>query len=279
MRAWLKHRPSYPALLVGCVMVIGGGLVATRPADSAPPEIKEEQFRPKWKAGDKWVIETHSQSVQVRDEKVEDEDKQPGVKWEFTVGKTEKIAGHDCYRVEVRCLEPGAAQPSSVLWIDQKTMTLRQFQTQIPVPGGFRTVTESYVVGEGQQAPVLGPLTALPIDLPLFTPGSSRATKFSYEAITGPAGKRAVGDVGFAVDIEQSIQPAKAEDLQKLLPQAMSRDLSKDLEKKPVVDVKLKTPEREVRQLWQAGQPWPVYSDNGQTKAKLIKVTPAQPRN
>jgi hypothetical protein len=32
---------------------------------------------------------------------------------------------------------------------------------------------------------------------------------------------------------------------------------------------------RQVRQLWTAGVPWPVYSDNGITISRLVKVIPA----
>jgi hypothetical protein len=207
----------------------------------------------------------------------------PAVNWKFTVKKTEKIAGVDCHRLEIVCLDekgnPDRTQPGATLWIDQKSMVLRQLRAQLPVPGGFRSVTESYVFGANQPSPVIGPLTALPLDLPLFTAGRARGLeKFSYEAVSGPAGKRAVDDVGFAIDIEQTLAPAQADEVNRLVA-ANFKEFSRDLKARGVVEVNLKTSERNVRQLWQAGHPWPLYANNGQTTARLLKVTSAPPQN
>jgi hypothetical protein len=47
---------------------------------------------------------------------------------------------------------------------------------------------------------------------------------------------------------------------------------SKSLTTRPVTEVRLKSLGREVRQLWQAQRPWPIYSDNGYTVARLVSV-------
>jgi hypothetical protein len=253
---------------------LGGGLFVALGADPSA-DVKGEELKPRWSAGDSWVVETATRELQSRD--AIDARKPVAVKWQFTVKKVEKTAGHDCHRVEVVCLDdkgnPDKAQPKAVFWIDEKSMALRQLQTQLPVPGGFRTVTESYAFGDNQPSPVIGPLSALPIDLPLFTSGAARGLeKFTYEAVSGAGGKRAPNDVAFAIDIEQSFTAGKADDVKRLVADEFSRDLKAH----PVVEVKLKTPTREVRQLWQAGQPWPLYSHNGQTTARLLKVTTAE---
>jgi hypothetical protein len=266
-------------LLLG-LLGLGGGLIGVLAADR-PAEVKGEDLKPRWNVGDSWVVETRTTALQIR---ADLDDRKPApVTWKFTVKKPEKVAGHECHRVEVVCLDSKGnidkAQPGVVFWIDQKSMALRQLQTQMPAPGGFRTITENYAFGDNQPTPVAGLLSALPIDMPLFTAGASRGLeKYTYEAVSGPAGKRDVGDVGFATDIEQSITPAKADDVKNLIPDEF-KEFSRDLKAKPVVEVKLKTAEREIRQLWQVGQPWPVYVSNGQTVAKLIKVTLAQPKN
>jgi hypothetical protein len=274
-----RRQTSYLVLLLLAVLGLGAGLLGVVSADQ-PADVKGEDLRPRWNPDDCWVVETTTKPIQVRNDGAEK--KLPPVSWKFTVKKAEKAAGHDCHRLEIACLDAKGnvdkTQPTSVLWVDQKSMALRQLQTQLPVPGGFRTVTESYAFADNQPAPVLGPLTALPLDLPLFLSGAARGLeKFSYEAVSGTGGKRAPNDVAFAVDIEQHVAAAKADDVKRLVPDDF-KEFGRDLTARPVVEVKLKTTEREVRQLWQTGQPWPVYASNGQTTARLMKVTPAQPQ-
>jgi hypothetical protein len=154
-------------------------------------------------------------------------------------------------------------------------MTLRQFQTQIPVPGGFKKIIESYATDEEQPAvPVVGPLSVLPIDLPFFRSGAAKDAKeeFSYEAVSSPLGKKALNDIGFAIPISQQMATVKASDVKGLV----IEDLRKGLEEKPVMEVNLEVAGRKIRQLWQPGYPWPVFSDNGSTQMRLVKYTPAK---
>lgn len=251
-----------------CIASAVAAVLLAAIAQAAP---EPQTFRPEWRVGDQWVVEMTVTDPQARDTK--DAPPRP-VRWQFEVLKPEKLGLVECHKVRVRTVEDPEAQPTAILWVDPKTMTLRQFQSQLPVPGGFRTVTESYAVADGQAAPVVGPLSALPIDLPLLTPGAAKGQTFSYEANSSPAGKKAVGEVGFLVDVEQKVEAADPKAVQDLLP----ADFRKDVEAKPLLEVRLKSPDREVRQLWQAQQPWPVYAKSGTTTARLVKFTPA-PRN
>jgi hypothetical protein len=235
---------------------------AARPADAAA-------FRPKWKVGDAWMIETQSRQVQTR----ETDAARPGAKlqWKFTVQTIEKLGGRDCFRLGVKCLSQQRPQPNVTVWIDTTALALRQIQTQVQVSGDMRTLTESYQFAGEQPTPVLSPLTALPIDLPLFLAGETKGTQtFQYESIPGPAGTKNVGDVGFVFQIEQGMTPADAEKAKGLL----NEDFAKSLTTQPVVEVRLKTIDRQVKQLWRTELPWPAYSDNGTTVARLIKVLP-----
>ena len=81
----------------------------------------------------------------------------------------------------------------------------------------------------------------------------------------------ALGAVGFIVEISEGVSRPKTDQIKGLL----HDDVGKDLQQLSVVGVRLKSFDREIRQIWQAGLPWPVYSDNGLTVAKLVKVTPA----
>ena len=230
-----------------------------------------QQFRPQWKLGDAWVVETSSLPLQARADLTQMVRSRP-IQWQFTVQKYEKIIADDCFRVVVRCLLPGPPQPVTVLWIDRKSQTLRQIQTQIPVAGRFCMMTEDYRAVGAQKSPVLGPLSALPIDLPLFQGNAAKGLEsFSYEVNDGPAGKKkALGDVGFIYDVEQAVASPSRQHVKDLVPQGFT----KDLDARPMVEVHMKSAGRQVQQLWQAGLPWPVYADNGTTISRLVKVIP-----
>jgi len=268
-------------LVVGMVALLGalscGWLLLDSLAAQQPDnkKVTGEQLRPKWNVGDVWLIETSTLPTQ---ERSEDRKPEPTkAKWEFKVVKDDaKVHKYDCYQVEVQCKdEPD--QPKSTLWVEKKTMTLRQFQTQIPVPGGFKKIVESYATDNEQPAvPVVGPLSVLPIDLPFFRSGESKAAKeeFSYEAVSSELGKKDIKDIGFAIPISQQVATVKPADVKGLVIEDLRKGL--DEKEKPVVEVNLEVAGRKVRQLWQSGYPWPVFSDNGSTQMRLLKFTPAK---
>lgn len=229
------------------------------------------QVKPKWDVGDRWVVETSTLPIQARREPIELSRGRP-IPWQFTVQQDEKVVD-DCYRVEIRCLLAGSPQPVTVLWIDKRSGALRQVQTQFPTADGFRTVTESYEPAGGQPSPVLSLLTALPVDLPAFQGNEAKGMeKYTYESRVGPAGVKNAGELGFAFEVEQEVTQPAAEQVKGLI----KEDFTKDLTERPIVEVRLKGVDRQVRQLWQAGLPWPVYTDNGTTIARLVKVKPPE---
>ena len=229
------------------------GLSVTACADDSAPSgqqqnIETQKLKPKWRGGDQWAIETSSLQRQASNTQQAQLRSQP-IRWRFTVTAIEKIQKQPCYRVQIRCLAVGRRQPATTLWVDQTTLALRQLQTQMPIPGGFRTVTESYQFAQGKASPVLSPLTALPVDLPLFATGDQTKSlgTFHYEAFAGPAGTKAIGEVRFATEVKQMFSLPKAENIKGLL----SDTFSKELQQRPVVEVQLKSSNRKVRQLWQ----------------------------
>ena len=257
------------AVMAGLAAVWGAAAADLPERDTRSPTFDE--LMPRWELGDRWVVETVSQPLQVRGETSTQPVCRP-IQWQFAVQRFEKSLTDDCYRVEINCLAAGAEQPSTVLWIDRKSRALRQIQTQLPVPGGFRTVTQSYEFAGGQPSPVLGPLTALPVDLPLFLGDQAKGMQtFTYETRMGPPGVKNVGELGFAHQIEQQVTPVASSEVKGLL----SDSYAKSLTEQPTVEVRLKAYDRQVRQLWQPGLPWPVYSDSGSTVCRLVKVIPA----
>lgn len=236
------------------------------------------QLKPHWQTGQQWEVETLNQSLQ-RGANLNQESKQKPILWQFAVLKPAKLGEHSCCRLQVQIKLGQEQQPFTTLWLDEKSLALRQMQTQMRVQGELRTMTESYRFKAGQPAPVITPLTAIPLDMPVFLEeGKAVLHKFSYEAFSGEAGKKAIGDVGFAFEIEQSIAPAGADAVKSLQSKGLlSKSFAKDLTAKPLTEVRLHAGRRRVRQLWQPGLPWPVYSSNGVCQSRLVRVLPPKP--
>lgn len=223
------------------------------------------QLSLRWQVGDQWTVETASLQTQARA-------RSKPIRWRFTVQRIEKLQGRDCYRVVIRPSDPAAKGPVTVLWVDRVHKTLRQVQAQLPTAAGYRTMTESYASGSGQASPVVGPLTALPIDLPLFTDqGIKNLGPYRYETTSGPVGTKAIGDVGFSIEIRQEFMRPDDAGVKSLL----GEDVLKSLSERPLIEVHLDTPSYQTRQLWQPGQPWPTFADNGTTQSRLVEVNRA----
>ncbi len=243
-----------------CMLCIGaaGGVARSQ-------EIEAEAFRPSWKVGQKWVVETVSLQSQVRKALTPTAVNRP-VRWQFHVDGAEVIEGKKCFRVVLSCLEPGE-NPETTLWVQQDSLTLLQIQLQLPSQEGFRTVTETYRSDSGQPFPAISALTVPPIDLPLFVAGAKGTSSFQYRASTAPEGVKDAASVDFSISIEQQLTEPNDDDLRQLLPQ----QFAKSADNAAVVEVRLKSGRSDVRQLWQKGSPWPVYSTNGVATARLIR--------
>jgi hypothetical protein len=86
------------------------------------------------------------------------------------------------------------------------------------------------------------------------------------------AGQKALGDVGFAITVEQELTAAADPQVTSLATDPFVKDLST----KPTVGVRLKGPYGQVQQLWKPGVPWPVCSENGTTTARLVEFKAAR---
>lgn len=220
--------------------------------------------RPTWNVGDTWQVETVTRTAQAREK--ESAGKPEPVRWKFRVAAVEKLAGGDCYRIEITCLSPGRVRPRSTLWCDAKSLMPRELRAQVAAAGRYQTIQESYDPDGGPPSPVLMPLNALPIDLPAFVPqGAKAAGTFAYVSQPVGAGAKDLDLVRFAHEVEQSVSAPTPKALEQV-PEAFA----KDIERAPVVEVRLKDHLRSVAQLWQEGRPWPVFADNGLTRSRLI---------
>lgn len=228
-------------------------------------ESNSQLNKPTWQVGDSWTIVTQTDKLQGRE--TTPAGKAGRIAWRFRVAAIEKIGGRSCYRIEVECMAAGRLRPKTTIWCEQKSMFLRQFQTQVAVGGQYRLIQESYEPGADGYAPVMAPINALPIALPAFLPaGSKRAEKgFRYTSKPGRVGSKDVGLLSFSHKMTQQVGKPSAKSLGQI-----PANYSKSLEKKPVTEVRLEDYRGTVVQLWQKDSPWPVYVDNGRTQAWLV---------
>ena len=247
-------------LLMGAVTL----LLVTRGmlAEEQSPDL--QAFQPQWKAGQKWVVQTVTRQTQARRAPQPEHASKP-MRWQFAIEAIEPWEGKACFRVSITSLLPGI-QPETTLWVDQQTMTLRRIRMQIPSADGFRAIEETYRSPSGQPFPAFTPLTVPPVELPVFLSGIKGNASFQYQAVSGSEQAKALGDVGFGFTVEQSVDVPQPGDYPSLLP----ADAAKSLQGRPTVQVLLKSAQEQVRQVWQTGLPWPVFSDNGYARSMLV---------
>ncbi len=131
------------------------GWLAFAEAAVGAQEVVPVEYKPIWKAGQTWCVETVSrQSPVCRDTKALPASKP--VRWHFEVRGIEEIDGAECFKVVVKCLVAGQ-HPVAIFWVDQRSMTLRRVQTELPAPEGPRMLTESYRSASGQPFPAFAP--------------------------------------------------------------------------------------------------------------------------
>lgn len=250
--------PRFLALLIPLIAITGTLVRAQNNQDLASAVLS----RPDWKIGDQWTVETVSRKMQGREN--EPARKPPRLRWKFEVAGVEKLAGRDCYRIDIQCLAKGRIRPDTTVWFDQQSLFIQQFETKLAAAGQYQLVQESYTAQQ-QTAPVVTPITALPIGMPAFVQQSAKSISSSYTSQPLPAGSKDAGIIRFSHTTSQQVTAASSKSL-KLIPETYS----KDIEQKPVQEVRLTDDQQSVLQLWQTGQPWPVYANNGQTEAWLV---------
>jgi hypothetical protein len=193
------------------------------------------------------------------------------IQWQFTVEGTEKIQDTDCTKVKVQCQLPGK-QPQTTIWLDGKTAVLRKLETQLAVHGEYRTITETYQHSAEQPSPVFVPVTAIPLDIPVFLDNETKAIQFSYVVQhPQPAEVKSLDAVTFQMSARQIVRAVTPVESKSLVPETFTKDLTK----KATVAIELVQGKRTILQVWQADQPWPIYSNNGRTQSKLVSVTRA----
>lgn len=253
-----RRAMRFAALAVLCCAFVGAAV--------ANDNLQPETYRPQWKVGQRWIIAVRTLQSQAS-EPTQPHGPEDTLRWQFEVRAIEAIDNRSCFKVELKCLA-AATDSVTTLWVDEQSLTLRRVQAHLPVAGGLRTVTENYSSASGQPFPALAPLTVPPLELPVFLAGTKGTQTFTYEASSTPTTEKRVDDVQFSFSVDQKLAQPPAEKIKSLVPE----EYSKDLAQKPVIEVQLKAAGTQVRQLWQPGLPWPVYSNNGIAESRLVEV-------
>lgn len=226
-----------------------------------------KEMRLDWQTGDRWTVETVPQMSVTSDAS---SSAGKGIRWSFEVTGTDKIHDRNCWRASIRCAEPGVRSPEVEIWVDQKSGML--IRTTSRVKRGERTAefTETYLTSDGQPTPVLGMLSSLPLDMPIFNSLAGRTKSLEpqiYETVIGNGKTKSLEDLGFASIVSQNIKSVPAAQVKSLnVPAASSSEN---------VNVEIRSGNRTVRQIWAPGKPWPIFSDNGVTHSRLLEYIPA----
>lgn len=252
--------------VVAALSLLGIIVWAADPPAAPPAGDPSVVDKPNWQVGDTWIVETVTERIQARDKKTVANP--PRIRWQFRVAGIEKLAGQDCYRVDVECLAQGRTRPKTSVWCDKENMCMRQFQTQVAFDGRYQTIQESYDYAKGQATPIVASINALPLAMPAFLPRGSKAIgDFQFTSQPLPAGSKDPSILRFSQSVKQEVAGIDPKMLAKVLPQ-----YSKNMEVKPISQVKLSTLRDSVTQLWRKDAPWPVYSTNGRTQAWLVST-------
>ena len=117
-------------------------------------------------------------------------------------------------------------------------------------------------------------LSLIPLALPRFMPegtkSGSEAESFEYTN-NDFDGVKSDATVAFMTTVSQTVTTPDVESL-KLLETSSNM---KSVDQSKVLEVKLETGNETVRQLWDASSPWPVFSSNGSSTARLLDVIAA----
>ena len=259
-----------PDIIGRAIVAVVLAITTYQTTDEAVTPISAAQVRPRWTVGDSWIVECKTPTIQVRDHKAGIQESK-SVRWRFVVKSLSPFDGKPAFRIDVRCVGE-IRRPRVTLWVDHATMSTRQIEYEVPTKTGFRKLTESYYTASGQASPILGPLPALPIDIPVFLENAKSLKQFEYQARAQPVGaKNVAGNLAFAIEVkqEETATPTMSADVGKLI----HSEFAKNVAVETGLRIKLQSHGRVVKQLWMPKAPWPLHSSNGVTTSRLVEFS------
>jgi hypothetical protein len=236
-----------------------GNCQESSPADEHPLA----KFKPQWQVGQTWIVETTTTLLQHGDDLACVRRVQT-VRWSFQVEQIEPVLDEPCFRLIAK---PVGLHPQGMgvrLWATVDNLTLRRVEIDFIAAGETRTLCETFQGLATPTYPAQAPFVLLPLDLPCWeTIAAKEPGVFSYEVIPGDPEKKEPGGLRFRYHIEQkTVDPAQ-------LAKGQAGTDGKAITGERI-GIELKTPLGQVKQVWQSGQPWPIWATNGRTQARLI---------
>ncbi|MBI3893259.1 MAG: hypothetical protein HY303_17200 [Candidatus Wallbacteria bacterium] len=230
-------------------------------------------FIPSWQEGAQWTMEAQ---YRVHDGGAPGPRKQEPtwsdpVRWRFRVMERSRDRNLDVFRVRAEQLSgPGKSVMGYIFLAERapsgqlRSLALaRAAYRKDEHPGEPESI--DYTRKATAPYPIINELSLAPGDFPMFEPpetvrSSERMTR--YEVTEGSSG------MFFAMDVKQTVRRARldAHDARLKLPLAPAAEILEYAVIRP-------TDRAGFRQLWTAGAPWCLYSENGRAKAWLLETT------
>lgn len=228
----------------------------------------QDGFVPKWKAGDRWVLE-----ASYRDLKNEGDAWLPPIQWVFRVRAIKEKHGQECYIIHV-FPRHGEMKVQAILWLAVKDLKPVRVIDIFPTGEGMR-YSERDLDSEGSE-PLIAVDTLIPYDLPVFPlknagkSGVQEADGFgAYRAEAVEKKYSRTSKVG-ALSFKRTYgQKSKHPEKQYSDTFASYRSSGSTYQ----VEVAEERSDTNLTQLWQEGSPWAISSENRSRKVRLVPAS------
>ncbi|MCS7237124.1 MAG: outer membrane lipoprotein-sorting protein [Thermoguttaceae bacterium] len=252
-------------LVLGALAVTLGSRQAS--SQQNPLEVSQPlaAYKPSWQVGQSWIVETRTPLLQIGRE-LDQAKSEAILRWKFTVEGTAELDNEKCYVLSAR---PQAAQSENLelrLWISTDRLLLRRWEASVIASGRPVRTGETLVAKESPNYPAWVPLTVLPVAFPCWEEVPVKHVhSYRYEVVPGHAEAKTPADVAFVVPVEQESDSPEERFTKSVL--GLPADHPSPA---GVVKIDVRSPIGHCQQLWQAGQPWPVWATNGISVSRLV---------
>ncbi len=180
-----------------------------------------------------------------------------------------RIQGRDCFQAKITVVDAAPGSPVAHIWVDYETGALVRVATLTLVRGEWVKRVQTFQGSNGKATGVFGAIPCLPLDMPLFSEDGSKALgggEEIYSTVDGDEGSKALDAAAprFSYKVKTSAQPLSAEGAKAL--GGGAEGLGDALE------VTMDGGARKARQIWTPNSPWPVYSANETSEARLVET-------
>lgn len=247
----------YRTILALVALIFLGG---TLPAET---ESAQGGFLPKWKVGDRWLLE-----ASYKDLKTEGEPWMAPIKWVFQVRGMKNIHRQDCYVVHAYT-QNRSLKMQAILYLSSIDLRPMRVIDIFPTINGMKSKEKD--VDPFHQEPLISEESLVPYDLPVF-PLVRRSIQQgdSLESYAAPAPKTytkisQVGGLKFKKSVQQT---GKSPDKQRADSLAAYRTGGEMFQ----VEIFDPRSNDNLVQVWQEGSPWAISTESSARKVRLIPL-------